>query len=109
MQDEPSPFGPPLRRFGRPVYYPAWGDPKHKQAAISASRRIFQGRDLSPEILTETAHRAQRTTNPEAPTQPYPDAEVKVWNRFARAQGADPTEVQALKSAVDRRYRDRRT
>jgi hypothetical protein len=108
MADETSPFGPLLRRLGRPVYYPRWGDPKHQQAAVSASRRIFQGRDLSSEILTETAHRAQRTANPEAPAQSYPDAEVKVWHRFARAEGADPTEVQALKSAVARRYRDRR-
>ena len=109
MEEEPSQFGSLPRRLGRTPYYPAFGDPKHQQATASASRRIFGGRDLSSRILHETAHRAQRTGSSEAPTQPYPDAEAKVWHRFARAEGADPTEVQALKSAVDRRYRDRRS
>ena len=106
MADEISPFGPLFRRLGRTTYYPTWGDPKHQQAAVSASRRIFQDRDLSTEILTETAHRAQRTANPEAPGQSYAYAQAKVWRRFARAKGADPDEVQALEP-VARRYRDR--
>jgi hypothetical protein len=109
MDDESSPFGPLLRRLGRPVYYPAYGDLKHQQATESASRRIFGDRDLSSRILHETAHRAQRTGSSEAPPQPYPDAEAKVWLRFAQAEGAEPTEVQALKTAVARRYADRRS
>jgi hypothetical protein len=108
MDDEPPRFGPLFRRLGRTTYYPTWGDPKHQQAAVSASRRIFQGRDLSSEILTETAHRAQRTANPEAPAQSYVYAQAKVWRRFARAEGADPNEVQALETLA-RGYRDRRS
>jgi hypothetical protein len=108
MEDEPSPFGSLPRRLGRTPYYPAFGDPKHQQATASASRRVFGGRDLSSRILHETAHRAQRTGSSEAPPQPYPDAEAKVWLRIARVEGAEPTEVQALQAAVARRYRDRR-
>jgi hypothetical protein len=108
MNDETSPFAPLLRRPGRTPYYPAYGDPKHQQAAVSASHRIFQGRDLSSEILTETAHRAQRTANPEAPAQSYAHAQAKVWRRFARAKGADPEEIEALETLA-RRYRDRRS
>jgi hypothetical protein len=90
----------------RSPYYPRWGDDKHRQAAASASRRLF-GQDLSGQILAEVAHRQRRTTNPAKGSQPWPIAEAKVWLRWARSRGLDAAEVRRLEALVGALYRSR--
>ena len=74
-----------LFRHLRQPYYPAWGDEKHQQAVRSASTFRF-GVDLTDEIVNETWNRHLRTGSPSSPPQPWPDAELKVWRRFARVR-----------------------
>jgi len=91
-----------LRRLGRTPYYPQWGDAKHRQSIASAS--VFQlGEDRTEEILCEIRNRQQRTGSPGRPGQPWADAELKVWRRFARATGN-----RQLSADLEERVRDLR-
>ncbi len=96
---------------GRPrwltPHYPERGDDKHRQALASASRRVF-GEDLGDQILREVRNRQQRTASPAKGSQPWRDAEAKVWRDLARRRGADRAEVQSLETFVKTLHRDRR-
>jgi hypothetical protein len=82
--------------------YPQWDDERRQQAIASASLCWF-GEDLGGEILNEMRHRQRRTGNPGRPPQPWPDADIKVWQRWAEARGNQ--ELLAHLKGVERAHR----